>query len=92
VLFEDKYPSFSPEQVEGAMKIMDEGFLAQDYYHNVNYMIPLEGEREETFTFDDYSWTEHISRKWGQWLPSLAELLEQMETCGFIITEAQETE
>jgi nitroreductase len=92
VLFEDKYPSFSPEQVEGAMKVMDEGFLAQDYYHNVNYMIPLEGEREETFTFDDYSWTEHISRKWGQWLPSLAELLEQMETCGFIITEALETE
>jgi hypothetical protein len=90
VFFEDKYPSFSSEQVEGAMKVMDEGYLAQDYYRNANYIIPLEGERKETFTFDDYSWTEHISRKWGQWLPSLVELIEQFEACGFIINEGQE--
>lgn len=92
VLFEDKYPSFSPEQVEGAMKVMDEGYLAQDYYRNVNYMIPLEGEREETFTFDDYSWTEHISRKWGQWLPSLDTLIHHLASCGFNITVARENE
>jgi nitroreductase len=92
VLFEDKYLIFSPEQIEGAMKVMDEGYLAQDYYRNVNYMIPLEGEREETFTFDDYSWTEHISRKWGQWLPSLDDLCRQLEACGFNITPAREKE
>ena len=92
VLFEDKYPSFSPEQVEGAMRVMDEGYLAQDYYRNVNYMIPLEGEREEMFTFDDYSWTEHISRKWGQWLPSLDDLCQRMEACGFNITTSRENE
>ncbi len=92
VLFEDKYPTLSPEQVEDAMKVMDEGYLAQDYYRNVNYMIPLEGEREETFTFDDYSWTEHISRKWGQWLPSLEDLSHQLESCGFNINIVRENE
>ena len=92
VLFEDTYPSFSPEQIEEAMKVMDEGYLSQDYYRNVNYMIPLEGEREETFTFDDYSWTEHISRKWGQWLPSLDDLCDQLESCGFSITRTCENE
>ena len=87
VLFEDEYPEFSQEQIDQAMKQMDDGYLAQDYYRNANYMIPLQGDREEAFTFDDYSWTEHISRKWGQWLPSPAKLLEQMAICGFKITE-----
>lgn len=87
VLFEDEYPEFSQEQIDQAMKQMDQGYLAQDYYRNANYMIPLQGDREETFTFDDYSWTEHISRKWGQWKPSPAKLLEQMAICGFKITE-----
>ena len=92
VLFEDKYPQFNEKQIAEAMKVMDEGYLAQDYYRNVNYMIPLEGDREETFTFDDYSWTEHISRKWGQWLPSLVGLLKKLESCGFKITVSQEKE
>jgi len=87
VLFEDEYPEFSQEQVDQAMKQMDEGYLDQDYYRNANYMIPLQGDREETFTFDDYSWTEHISRKWGQWLPSPAKLLKQIAICGYKITE-----
>jgi len=87
VLFEDEYPEFSQEQVDQAMKQMDEGYLDQDYYRNANYMIPLQGDREETFTFDDYSWTEHISRKWGQWLPSPAKLHEQIAICGYKITE-----
>ena len=90
VLFEDEYPEFSQEQIDQAMKQMDEGYLGQDYYRKANYMIPLQGDREETFTFDDYSWTEHISRKWGQWLPSPAKLLEQMAICGFKITECDQ--
>jgi hypothetical protein len=36
-------------------------------------------------TYDDYSWTEHISRKTGQWEPSPDRLLEQFAACGFII-------
>jgi FMN reductase (NADPH) len=90
VLFEGKYPQFSEKQIAEAMKAMDEGYLAQDYYRNANYMIPLEGDREETYTFDDYGWTEHISRKWGQWVPSAVELLRQLASCGFKFTETQD--
>ena len=47
--------------------------------------IKLEVDRKETFTYDNYSWTEHISRKSGQWLSDPKELLDQMEKCGFVI-------
>jgi nitroreductase len=92
VLFEDKYPKFSEEIVSKAMKEMDEGYLYQDYYRKVNIMIPLMGERKETFTFDDYSWTEHISRKWGQRYVCPKVLLEQLSKCGFNIAENKQSE
>lgn len=85
-LFEDEYPEFSDGQIEEAMKVMDEGYLAQDYYREANFRITLEGDREETFTFDDYSWTEHISRKVGQWTPSLDEIVEPLARYGFNVT------
>jgi FMN reductase (NADPH) len=83
VLFENEYPELGEEIISAAMSEMDEGYLAQDYYRTANYMVPLEGDREETFTFDTYSWTEHISRKWGQWYPLPEDLVEQFEKCGF---------
>lgn len=83
-LFEDEYPDLDDETVTSAMKAMDEGYLAQDYYRNINYKIPLE-DREETFTFDDYSWIEHICRKLGQWAESLQDQKEQLEKCGFCV-------
>jgi hypothetical protein len=64
---------------------MDDGYLAQDYYRSAGVMIPVQGDRQETFTFDDYSWTEHISRKAGQWHASAHEILSQMAQCGFKI-------
>jgi len=82
VLFEDRYPEFSQETICQAMEQMDEGYLAQDYYRYHKAMITLVGEREESFDFDTYSWTEHISRKWGQpYFPD--NLIEQFEKCGF---------
>lgn len=51
-LFENEYPEFSDEPINKAMKEMDRGFQAQDYYRRINYMIPLEGDRKEMFTFD----------------------------------------
>jgi nitroreductase len=83
-LFEDEYPRFSDEEVREAMAVMDEGYLAQDYYHAAG-LIPLENEKEETFTLETYSWTEHISRKWGQWYRSSAGIREQLALCGFDI-------
>jgi nitroreductase len=88
VLFEDEYPEFSQEQIDEAMREMDDGYLAQDYYRRAKYIIPLEDEREESFTFEDYSWTEHISRKWGQWFRSPQDLLKQLSACGFQLNRA----
>lgn len=90
-LFEDKYPDLTKTTVEKAMKTMDEGYLAQDYYRKSRYMIPLEGGRKETFTYDNYSWTEHICRKWGQWYPEPTELLAQLRKRGFHITKTDKS-
>lgn len=84
-LFEDRYPELTDDMIEDAMRVMDEGYLAQGYYRKQKAKIKLEVDREETFTYDDYSWTEHISRKWGQWLSNPRELLDQLEKCGFTI-------
>lgn len=82
-LFEDEYPELSDEMVDRAMAVMDEGYLAQEYYRRAGYKIPLQGERKETFAFEDYGWTEHISRKLGQWHTSLDDILEPLAACGF---------
>jgi len=85
-LFEDSYHEFSDEEIEQAMKQMDDGYLAQDYYRKAKAKIRLEAGREETFTYENYSWTEHISRKWGQWYASPKELQIQLAKRGFEIT------
>ncbi|HNS52853.1 MAG TPA: nitroreductase family protein [Anaerolineae bacterium] len=82
-LFEDRYPDLTEEQIQHAMQVMDEGYLAQDYYRKARYRIPLEDGREDTFTFENYGWTEHISRKAGQWFPVLEETIELFAACGF---------
>ncbi|TFH11846.1 MAG: hypothetical protein E4H08_00130 [Candidatus Atribacteria bacterium] len=86
-LFEDRYPRFEPEQVAKAMKQMDDGYLAQDYYAERNAMIPLSEDREETYTLENYSWTEHISRKLGQWGRDPQEVLGPLHACGFKLDE-----
>jgi len=85
-LFEDKYPKLGEGTVSEAMKQMDQGYLAQDYYRKLNAKIPLTIKRKETFTYDNYSWTEHISRKLGQWEPKPQKLLKQLEKRGFCLT------
>ncbi|MCW3986636.1 MAG: nitroreductase family protein [Candidatus Bathyarchaeota archaeon] len=83
-LFEDKYPRLDQDTVLRAMQQMDEGYLAQNYYRKLNAKIHLDN-RKETFTYENYSWTEHICRKWGQWYPDPKALLEQFEKRGFYI-------
>jgi hypothetical protein len=91
-LFEDTYPELDEATIGEAMDVMDEGYLAQDYYRKAGYMIPLSGDREETYTFDDYGWTEHISRKAGQWHASADSLLEPFAKCGFRIPGHESSE
>ncbi len=66
-LFEDRHPELDEASIERAMAVMDEGYLVQDYHRSRNAKIALRERRQETFTYDDYSWSEHISRKLGQW-------------------------
>ena len=82
-LFEDQYPEFTDIQVRDAMQVMDEGYLVQGYYVKQKAKIRLEGKRKETFTYNDYSWTEHISRKWGQWFTSPNKMLDALHKQGF---------
>jgi nitroreductase len=89
-LFEDRYPEMTDAMVEDAMKLMDEGYLAQGYYRKQRAKIKLEVDRKETFTYDDYSWTEHISRKWGQWMSDPEEILAQLQVCGFPVQTGDE--
>ena len=91
-LFEDRYPEMDDEMVDRAMATMDEGYLAQDYYRRAGFMVPLDEGREETFTFDDYSWTEHMGRKWGQWLKDSRELLDPLERCGLDVSDRTRTD
>jgi nitroreductase len=86
VLFEDRYPELDKARVTRAMQAMDGGYLGQDYYRSHNVILPLEKGRKESFTFDNYSWTEHISRKLGQWSPSGEPLRKQLASRGFYIT------
>jgi nitroreductase len=81
--YEGEYPEFTDEQISSAMQVMDEGYLAQDYYQGGKIMIKLEGDREETYNGETYSWTEHISRKWGQWLQDPKEMREIFKKYGF---------
>ena len=82
-LFEGKYPELSDGEVETAMKVMDDGYLEQEYYRKQNVKIGREDGGRDDYTFDNYSWTEHISRKWGQWAESPNELLDALEERGF---------
>lgn len=91
-LFEETYPELTDEQVLQAMQVMDEGYLAQGYYRKQRAKINLEVDRQETYTYETYSWTEHISRKWGQWYPSPQELLKQLQLQGFDILKENEPE
>jgi len=86
VLFEDEYPDMSDEQLERAMEVMDDGYMDQDYYESMDAKIPLEGDREDTFTYENYGWTEHISRKWGQWYESPEIIERQLKKCGFNVS------
>ncbi len=84
-LFEGEYPDLSDKKIRRAMEQMDEGYLQQGYYRKLDAKIPLKGDRKETFAYDDYSWTEHISRKWGQWHSTVKPLLKQLKRRGFKI-------
>lgn len=82
-LFENTYPVFSDENITSAMQEMDDGYAAQDYYRRLGAHIDLDSGHREAHAGSTYSWTEHISRKAGQWHASAEEITEQIRKCGF---------
>src|SRR4030066_1010195 len=50
-LFENEYTKMNDADVDEAMKLMDDGYLAQNYYRKGRYKIHLEAGREETYTY-----------------------------------------
>lgn len=90
-LFEGEYPSLSDDQVRLAVDVMDEGYLAQDYYKHAKAKIALEDGRPDSYDYDSYSWTEHISRKWGQWMPDAADMLGALRERGFDLRPERDT-
>jgi len=82
-LFENKYPELGDEEVREAMKMMDDGYLEQEYYKRYDAKIKREDGRQDDYTLDNYSWSEHISRKWGQWAKSPNALLDTLKERGF---------
>ena len=61
--FEDEYKDLNEEEIGECMKAMDEGYLTQGYYIKNRAKVPLPEGQEDTIDFDEYSWSEHISRK-----------------------------
>ncbi len=90
VLFEDEYPELTDEMIEEAMEEMDEGYLEEDYYRELDAKISLLGDESDDYTYEDYSWTEHISRKWGQWYDDPEKQIEILEACGFHLEKGDE--
>ncbi len=86
-LFKERYPTLTDKEIEDAMETMDQGYLAQDYYRKAGYMIKLTEKDNEAYDFKTYGWTEHISRKLGQWEQSPERLLEQLRKRGFNLTD-----
>jgi hypothetical protein len=84
-LFEDEYPQLDTPAVQEAMKAMDDYYLKKGYYRQLDAKILLDDGRQDEFTYDSYSWTEHISRKAGQWEASPERILRQFAKCGFLI-------
>jgi hypothetical protein len=66
--FEDVYRDLSESEIRAAMQVMDEGYLAQNYYVKLGAKIPLQ-KGTDNVSLDEYSWCEHISRKYcqGRW-------------------------
>ena len=82
-LFEDEYPKSL--DIESAMKAMDNGYLTQEYYRKAGFMIDPTQVKKEDHTFENYGWTEHISRKLGLWMDDIDEQKELLKERGINI-------
>ena len=65
-LFWDEYRDLTADQVAAAMQVMDAGLIREGYYSKLNAKIPLADGGEDRIGYDEYGWSEHVSRKYGE--------------------------
>ncbi|MGI6642585.1 MAG: nitroreductase family protein [Bacillota bacterium] len=65
VLFKERYHDLSDAEVAAAMDVMDAGLIREGYYQKLNVKIPKPEEGEDRVGFDQYGWSEHVSRKYA---------------------------
>jgi len=65
-LFRDTYQDLTGNEVAEAMDVMDAGLLREGYYARLNAKIPLRDGRKDRVDYDEYGWSEHVSRKYGE--------------------------
>lgn len=70
VLHHDEYHDLSPDEVRQAMEVMDAGLIREGYYQNLGAKIPKPEAGEDRVGYDNYGWSEHISRKYARQDPS----------------------
>ncbi|HCW51052.1 MAG TPA: hypothetical protein DGR79_03145, partial [Clostridiales bacterium] len=85
-LFRDTYHDLTDEEVAEAMEVMDAGLLREGYYARLNARIPLPDGREDPVGYEDYGWSEHVSRKYGEYGRQMTSgLLERLRRQGIHI-------
>jgi nitroreductase len=80
--YKDAYHDHSDGDIISCMKVMNEGYLAQNYYIERNAKIPIRKGKDD-IDYDTYSWCEHISRKFCQGGWAKFPLLATLEKQGF---------
>ncbi len=66
VLFKERYHDLAEAEVAAAMDVMDVGLIREGYYQTLNVKIPKPEEGQDQVGFEQYGWSEHISRKYAR--------------------------
>lgn len=89
-MFWDEYRDLTEQEVAGAMAVMDAGLIREGYYAKLNAKLPV-SEGEDTVGYDEYGWSEHISRKYGdRGATRAAGLLGSLRRQGIILGEGEQ--
>jgi len=65
VLFKDEYHDLTEEEVKNALQVMDAGLIREGYYRKLNAKIPKPEGGPDDVSYEQYGWSEHISRKYA---------------------------
>lgn len=80
-LFWDEYHELGEKEVAEAMEVMDASLIREGYYAKYNAKIPVEGT-EDRVTLDEYGWSEHVSRKYGERSRDDSQLVQMLREQG----------